>query len=68
VTPPVRLDASARTVVAVCTSCAPWRVLRASRPAALRAAATHLEAVHADHAKAADLREQAARIDRRHAD
>lgn len=65
---PVRLDASARSVVVVCASCPPWRELRAARPDALRAAADHLELVHGQHRKARHLREQARRIDGRHAD
>ena len=65
---PIRLDASARSVVVSCASCPPWRELRAARPAALRAAAVHLELVHGQAERAADLREQAARIERRHAE
>jgi hypothetical protein len=64
----IRLDASARSVVACCASCPSWRELRGDRAAALRAAAQHLEAVHGDTGKAADRREQAGRIDKRHAD
>jgi hypothetical protein len=64
---PVRLDASARSVVAWCASCPPWREV-GSRPLALRAAAVHLELVHGNARKAAQLREQARRIERRHAD
>lgn len=65
---PVRLDASARSVVAWCTSCPPWRRLANARPEALRAAAEHLELVHGQAERARRLREQARRIDGRHAD
>lgn len=64
---PVRLDASAASVVAWCAVCSPWRRI-GSRPSALREAATHLELVHGDAKQAAALREQARRIDTRHAD
>ena len=66
---PIRLDASYRdtSVVAMCDSCPPWRRI-GSRPSALRAAAEHLELVHGDSRRAAQLREQARRIDARHAE
>lgn len=58
---PVRFDPGTRHVLAVCTECGPWRVLRASRPAALRAAAVHVAQVHEDADLAGHLRELAAR-------
>lgn len=65
---PTRLEAGTRHVLAYCVRCPPWRELRGERPAALRAAADHLEYTHGQLRKAADLREQARRIERRHAD
>jgi hypothetical protein len=61
------LDASARSVVAWCSSCPPWRRI-GPRPAALREAADHLELVHDDAKRARQLREQARRIETRHAE
>lgn len=65
---PTRLEAGTRHVLAYCVKCPPWRELRGQRTAALLAAADHLEYVHDALRKAADLREQARRIERRHAD
>lgn len=65
---PTRLEAGTRHVLAWCVSCPPWRELRAERPAALRAAADHLENVHGQVRMAYGLREQARRIETRHAD
>lgn len=63
-----RLEAGTRHVLAWCSACPPWRELRGERPSALRAAADHLEYVHGERRKAAGLREQARRIEARHAD
>lgn len=55
----VHLDGPQRrrgTTVAWCDACPPWREVRNDRPAAQRAAALHLEAVHGDTRQAADLR------------
>lgn len=62
---PVRFDTAARTVLATCAECPPWRVLQASRPAALRAAAAHVDHVHEDARLAAHLRDLAHRQEAR---
>lgn len=54
------MDAAA-TVVAWCTCCPSWRVMRATRGQAQLAAAAHLELVHDDKKRAAKVRELAAR-------
>ena len=58
----IRLDGPPRrrgTTVALCDECPPWRELRGTRAAALRAAADHLARVHGQAKRAADLRDQA---------
>lgn len=62
---PTRLEGGTRHVLAYCQTCPPWRRLTATRPAALRVAADHLELVHGQKGLAKQLREQAARIERR---
>lgn len=64
---PTRVDTGTRHVLAWCHECQPWRELRGTRPAALRAAADHVQLVHGEDRLAADLRERAQRIERRHA-
>lgn len=64
-TAPTRLDASDRSIVAWCVECPSWRAVDTSRPRLLRTVSAHLESVHGTGAK---QREQAARIDRRHAE
>lgn len=66
--PTTRLDGSRRSVVAWCSQCPPWRYGAKDRPEALRAAATHMELVHDAPKVARQLREQARRIEKRHAD
>lgn len=65
---PTRVEPGTRHALAWCTSCPPWRVLRADRSSALLAAADHLERVHQLTGAAANLREQARHVSRRHAE
>jgi hypothetical protein len=61
---PVWLDAARSGLLAGCSACPSWRELRGDRADALEAAAEHLVSVHGELAKAADLRQRAARIRR----
>lgn len=65
---PTRLEPGTRYVLAYCNECPPWRTLTGTRPAALRAAADHVELTHGNGRVARQLREQARRIEGRHAD
>lgn len=55
----IGIDKSARSVLAHCAQCPSFRELRGTRPAALIAAATHVELVHGDARAAANLRDRA---------
>lgn len=61
----IRLDASAASVVATCTECPSWRIVRGDRITARIAAADHDRRVHARHeaaeALARSIRRRAAR-------
>lgn len=53
--PPVIVDATQRSAVAVCRLC-PWRAIRLTRPAVLTAAAAHQLEGHGDERAAQQLR------------
>lgn len=65
---PTRLEAGRGHVLAYCEACAPWRRITNDRPEAMREAADHLELVHGARRAATQLRAEAARMERRHAD
>lgn len=65
---PVRLEASARSIVLWCSDCPPWRELHGNQADAMLEAADHLAHVHGLHGQARRLRENARRIQRRHAE
>lgn len=55
--PRVTIDVTQRSALAVCADCPGWRELRATRAAALQAAADHLDSrAHRDHQGAHSLR------------
>lgn len=58
---PIRLETGTRHLLASCATCPTWRELRGTRPAALLAAATHMDLVHGDARAAGKLRERAQR-------
>ena len=58
---PTKLEAGHNHVLAYCRACPPWRELTWDRPAALRAAATHVLLVHGNVKLANQLRERASR-------
>jgi hypothetical protein len=68
VTAPTRLDASTRSLVAWCVACPSWRRVDSDRARILRETARHLDLVHGQPVTAAKHREQATRIDGRHAE
>jgi hypothetical protein len=56
---PTRIESGTRHALAYCSSCPPWRRLTADRPAALLAAAEHVDLTHGDRQLAAKLRDRA---------
>lgn len=58
----IRVELGTRNALVWCKSCGTWRELHGTHRAALQAAARHVDQVHGEARRAADLRDRAQRL------